>query len=71
MRIPQCLVLNAHQLAILTQFEKDHPTTEDETEEDCCMSSRFSFTCYSAGIGDVVHVSCGTGRIWLDDGCEP
>lgn len=63
-------MLNDKQKAIAQDFLASRSRPDVYLEEDCCGSVDYHFEITPSGIGDSIHLVCGTERIWLDDGEE-
>lgn len=74
---PTCLALNELQRDTATKFMEAYIAANKEqvaaiSEEQCVISSAFTFNVYASGIGDVVTCAAPDGsKVYLDDGLEP
>lgn len=65
---PSSLNLNQNQIDSAEEWAKDIPYPDEN--EDCCMSSDFTFTVYATGIGDCIYINHDNRSHYLDDGLE-
>ncbi len=75
---PTCLVLNELQRDIATKFMEAYIAANKEQvehivyEEECVISSAFTFSVHATGLGDVVTIIAPDGsKAYLDYGLEP